>query len=71
MNQTLIEDLEVLRDNLDDCDPVYYVLNTLILAIIDGRVDELEAAITPLVECWLEESMLTDAELEARGGWEL
>lgn len=55
--QPLAARLEALRDSLSDCDPVYYVLNTLLLAIEDGRVDELEDAITPMVERWLDESL--------------
>lgn len=55
--QTLAEELQRLRDSLDDGDSAYYVLNTLILAVEAGRVDEMEDAITPLVERWLAESV--------------
>lgn len=55
--QTLAEELQRLRDSLDDGDSAYYVLNTLILAVEAGRVEEMEDAITPLVERWLAESV--------------
>jgi hypothetical protein len=55
--QSLAARLEALRDSIDDTTPEHYILNTLLIAIEDGRVDELEAAITPLVERWLEESL--------------
>jgi hypothetical protein len=55
--KTLAEQVEELRDSTEDTSAEFYVLNTLLVAIEDGRVDELEAAITPLVEQWLEESL--------------
>ena len=56
IDDNLAPNLERLRDSLDDCDPAYYILNTLLIAVEDGRVEEMEDAITPLVERWIRES---------------
>jgi hypothetical protein len=61
--QTLAARLEALRDSTEDTEPTHLVLNTLIYAVEAGRVDELEAAIVPLVDRWLEESLGAEDEL--------
>lgn len=67
IDDSLPPNLEWLLATLEDTDPAFFVLNTLLYAAKNGRVDELEEAITPLVDRWLAESVNEEAATTLNG----
>lgn len=64
----LLMQLQQILSVLNDTHPAYFVLTTLHYAVECGRMEQLEDAITPLVDLWLTESVGAEDVLDAYQG---